>query len=38
MSTTAPIFGGGAWGIAFMVWLGPQVLQRFFSELLTPFA
>ena len=29
---------GGAWGIAFMVWLEPQVLQRFFSALLTPFA
>nr|WP_296748332.1 rhomboid family intramembrane serine protease [Thioalkalivibrio sp.] len=27
---------GGAWGIAFMVWLEPQVLQRFFSELLAP--
>lgn len=27
---------GGAWGIAFMVWLEPQVLQHFFSELLTP--
>lgn len=27
---------GGAWGIAFMVWLEPRLVQRFLSELLAP--
>lgn len=27
---------GGAWGVAFMLWLEPQLLARFFSELLAP--